>query len=78
MRELNTNEKEMLKGIIEEIREISMFNGRYDAKNGKKDFMYGILSVMECLAYMVSDKYGDSFSDTFLQNLIDSEQKAER
>ena len=40
--------------------------------------MYGILTVMECLAYMVSDKYGDSFSDTFLQNLIDSEQKAER
>ena len=36
MRKLNTNEKEMLKGIIEEIREISMFNGRYDAKNGKK------------------------------------------
>ena len=40
--------------------------------------MYGILSVMECLAYMVSDEYGDSFSDIFLQNLIDSEQKAER
>ena len=78
MRKFNTNEKAVLKGIIEEIREISMFNGRYDAKNGKKDFMYGILSVMECLAYMVSDKYGDSFSDTFLQNLIDSEQKAER
>lgn len=78
MRKLNTNEKETLKDIIEEIREISMFNGKYDVKNGKKDFMYGILSVMECLAYMVSDEYGDSFSDTFLQNLIDSEQKTER
>lgn len=75
MRKLNTNEKETLKDIVEEIREISMFNGQYNAKNGKKDFMYGILSVMECLAYMVSDEYGDSFSDTFLQNLIDSEQE---
>ena len=37
MKKLNTNEKEMLKGIIEEIREISMFNGRYNAKNGKKE-----------------------------------------
>lgn len=40
--------------------------------------MYGISTVMECLAYMVSDEYGDSFSDTFVNNLIDSEQKAER
>ena len=77
MRELNTNEKEVLKGIIEEIREIGMFEGRYDAKNGKKDFMYGISTVMECLAYMVSDEYGDSFSDTFVNNLITSEQKIE-
>ena len=77
MRKLNTNEKEMLKGIIEEIREISMFNGIYDAKNGKEDFMYGIETVMECLAYMVSDKYGDSFSDTFVKNLIFSEQVKE-
>ena len=75
MRELNTNEKEVLKGIIEEMREIGMFEGRYDAKNGKEDFMYGIEAVMECLAYMVSDEYGDSFSDTFVKNLIASEQE---
>lgn len=76
MKELNTNEKEMLKGIIEEMREIGMFEGRYDAKSGKEEFMFGIATVMECLAYMVSDEYGDSFSDTFVQNLIASEQKA--
>lgn len=76
MRELNANEKEMLKGIIEEMRECGMFEGRYDAKNGNPEFMYGISTVMECLAYRVSDEYGDSFSDTFVQNLIISEQKA--
>ena len=78
MRELNINEKEILKGIIEEMSEIGIFTGKYDAKNGKEDFMYGISTVMECLAYMVSDEYGDSFSDAFVKNLIDSEQKAER
>lgn len=76
MRELNVNEKEMLKDIIEEMRECEMFEGRYDAKNGNPEFMYGISTVMECLAYMVSDEYGNSFSDTFVQNLIISEQKA--
>ena len=39
--------------------------------------MYGIETVMECLAYMVSDEYGDSFSDTFVKNLIFSEQVKE-
>ena len=77
MRELNTNEKEILKGIIEEMSEIGIFTGKYDAKNGKEDFMYGIETVMECLAYMVSDEYGDSFSDTFVKNLIFSEQVKE-
>lgn len=76
MRELNINEKEMLKDIIEEMRECKMFEGHYDAKNGQPEFMYGISTVMEYLAYMVSDEYGNSFSDTFVQNLIISEQKA--
>ena len=75
MRELNTNEKEILKGIIEEMSEIGIFTGKYNAKNGKEDFMYGISTVMECLAYMVSDEYGDSFSDAFVKNLIASEQE---
>ena len=77
MRKLNTNEKEMLKGIIEEMRECNMFNGIYNAKNGSVQFMYGISTVMEYLAYRVSDEYGDSFSDTFVNNLIASEQKVE-
>ena len=77
MKELNTNEKEVLKGIIEEMRECKMFNGIYNAKNGSAQFMYGIEAVMECLAYMVSDEYGDSFSDTFTKNLIFSEQVKE-
>ena len=78
MKELNTNEKEVLKNIIEEMKRCDMFEGRYDAKNGNSEFMHGILTVMECLAYRVSDEYGDNFSDTFIQNLIISEQKNKR
>ena len=78
MKELNINEKEMLKNIIEEMRECGMLEGRYDAKNGNSEFMYGILTVMECLAQRVSDEYGDNFSDAFIQNLTISEQKGQR
>ena len=78
MRELSVNEKETLKDIIEEMNECGMFVGRYDAKNGKSEFMYGISTVMEYLAYRVSDEYGDDFSNTFVTNLIISEQKAKR
>ena len=76
MIELNANEKKVLKNIIEELRECGMFEGRYDAKNGSSVFMYGIETVMEYLAYRVSDEYGDNFSDIFTQNLIISEQNA--
>ena len=77
MRELNANEKEMLKGIIEEMCECGMFKGRYSGKHGNLEFMYGISTVMEYLAYRVSDEYGDNFSDIFLENLSISEQEVD-
>lgn len=49
--------------------------GQYDAKNGKEDFMHGIATVMEWIAYRVSDEQGDDFSDLFVKNLIESEKK---
>ena len=51
--------------------------GKYDAKNGEDSFMHGISTVMEWIAYRVSDEVGDDFSDTFCNNLIESEQRAE-
>lgn len=52
-----------------------MFVGEYDAKNGSKEFMHGIATVMEHIAYNVSDADGDTLSDLFIKNLIKSEKK---
>ena len=53
-----------------------MFTGNYDAKNGSADFMYGIATVMEHIAYSICDEHGDDFSNLFIKNMIASEQKA--
>jgi hypothetical protein len=52
--------------------------GEYDAKNGSEQFMHGISTVMEWIAYRVSDADGDTFSDLFIKNLIASEEKAKK
>lgn len=49
--------------------------GKYDAKNGSKELMYGIDIVMEWIAYRVSEADGDAFSDLFLKNMSESEKK---
>ena len=51
--------------------------GKYDAKNGKDLFIYGISTVMEWIAHRVSDEVGCEFSDLFTQNMIESEQRAQ-
>lgn len=56
--------------------ECGLLVGNYDAVNGKKLFMYGISTVMEWIAYRVSEEEGDAFSDVFIKNMIDSEKKA--
>lgn len=54
-----------------------LFKGEYDAKNGKADYMYGINTVIEFIAYNVSDTIGNKVSDKFVNNMIKSEHKAE-
>lgn len=61
---------------LDELSEIDLFRGIYDAKNGKDDFMYGISTVMECIAYKCSEEIGDAFSDMFMQNMATSEERA--
>lgn len=51
--------------------------GKHDAKNGNDHFMYGISTVMEWIAYRVSDEVGNEFSNTFTKNMIMSEQLAQ-
>lgn len=56
--------------------ECGLMVGSYDAEHGDEKFMHGISTVMEWIAYRVSDADGDAFSDLFTKNMIISEQKA--
>ena len=75
MLELNQEKKKVIDKVVDGMTECGLFCGRYDAKNGNEHFMYGVSTVMEYLAYLVSDEYGDEFSDTFTKNMIKSEKR---
>ncbi len=74
MLELTVEEKEVLKKIFSELEKCKLFTGEYDAKHGQESFMYGINTVMEVLAYSVSDEFGREFCDKFINNMIKSEE----
>ena len=67
--------KEEIRQLVLEMMECPMFRGEYDAKNGNEDFMYGVSTVMEYLAYRVDDKFYQEVSDTFIHNMVKSEEK---
>lgn len=77
MRELTKHEKYVLTNIMKELCECGMFKGLYDARNGNRDFMYGVGTVMENLAYMISEEKGEKFSELFTANMIACEELAE-
>jgi hypothetical protein len=52
--------------------------GEYDAKNGSEQYMYGVSTVMEWIAYKVNEETGNDFSDLFTKNLIKSIDKAKK
>lgn len=77
MLKLTRREKKTLKKILDHMRkECHMFNGFYDAENGKTEFMYGVELPLEYLAYMVSEDYYDEFDETFIKNLMASKTMA--
>ena len=73
------NKQEAYTIVFKDLIQCGMFKGIYDArKKGRSDhFMYGISTVMENIAYNVSDEVGDNFSDLFTRNMVISENKAE-
>ena len=70
--------KEVYKAILDELCECSLFRGQYDAKNGDAHYMFGVWSVMECLACKVSDEEQDKFNTMFAANMLKSEEKAQK
>ena len=73
-REVNEMLKKLAyKIVFKDLCKCNLFIGKYDSRNSKSDFMYGISTVMENIAYSISDKIGDKFSDNFIKNMIASE-----
>lgn len=61
--------------VFQDLMQIDLFRGIYDAKNGNKYFMYGIATVIECIAYGVSEECLEKFNKEFTQNMIASVEK---
>ena len=60
--------------VLNDLLECPMFKGIYDAENGSEHFMHGISTVMENIAYHVSEDCAIDFSEMFIANMIDSEE----
>lgn len=54
-----------------------LFVGRFDAKNGNKDFMYGIGTTMEFIALNVDEQTYDEFEKLWSENFEKSLDKSE-
>lgn len=57
-------------------RDIGLFLGRFDAKNGKTEFMYGISTLMDFIAYESSEVDYDNFQKIWFENFEKSIDKA--
>ena len=62
--------------VFDELVKISTFRGVYDAKNGNRDYMNGVLAVMECIAYNINPDMYSAFSTNFIDNVLYCEEEA--
>lgn len=74
--EKDSPEYKVVKDLFESMKEVRMFRGLYDAKHGDDHYMYGVMAPMECIAYLLGEDYGDSFSDEFIGNMVKSQERA--
>ena len=59
-------------------RDIGLFLGRFDAKNGDPKFIYGISTVMEFIALEYSEKDYDDFQKIWFENFQKSIDNAKK
>lgn len=79
MLNLNENERQTIRKVIETIIQSNgLFAGNYDAENGNSDFMYGISSLLEYLAYSVDVDLGNEVEDIFTENMLKSEKSLDK
>lgn len=66
------DKREAYQIVLNDLLDCAMFRGHYDAKNGSPQFMYGIATVIESIAFGCG-KY-EEVCDAFIQNMIMSEK----
>jgi len=64
--------------VFNELIKNPLFIGIYDAKNGSKEFMHGVVTVMEYIAYNISPDICHGFSFEFCDNMHDCIKEVEK
>ena len=72
------NKTEAFKIVYNDLKEVPMFMGKYDAVHGKNDFMFGICTVMEYITSKINEPTYEDFSTAWVNNVLDSQAKANR
>ena len=79
MLNLNENEKQTMQNVIKTLMQNGgLFAGNYDAVNGNPEFMYGISSLLEYLAYAVDEDFGNKVEDEFVKNMLKNEKSLDK
>lgn len=78
MLNLNREEKEVIKKVIEDLQNsIKMFSGQYSGCGKSSHFVQGIGMAMEIFGTYVGEDYADEIYDNFIANMIKSESEYE-
>lgn len=72
------DEKLAFEIVLSKLKENPMLCGNYNATNGSSQFMYGICTVMEIIAYNIDADAGDEMSKLFMDNMVRSKEIAQK
>lgn len=71
------DKQDMYEKVYKEMISVPVYSGKYDPLNTDPEYMYGIESVMESLAYNAGgDELSDEFETMFFNNMEYSEDHA--
>lgn len=58
--------------VYNELIKCPLFCGKFDATHGNREYMYGICTVMENIAFHVSEDTYDEYSIMWCDNILES------
>ena len=69
------NKSEAYKIVFDDLMNVNLFKGVYSTTNDKDfHFIYGVQTVMENIAYGVSEDCYNEFSNMFLENVVNGKE----